>query len=253
VLTFLLERPHPIVVMGRADGRMSPFQLCRALRRVREGRRAYVIVLLDDEARMADAFDAGADDVVLRPLEPGDIVMAVRRGERISRLSRQVDEDAALQRKQLARLAVLNRKLRAMALLDEPTQLPNRRLAEARLRDVWAASKVHLAALLVNVDFAGGVDVDRDSVLRAIAEELHPILTNHDTLARFRGQTLLILRPEANAVEAEELAEEVRERVRTLIQRVGLGEVSIAVGVATRDFGVTSPDALCRAADAAAR
>ena len=252
-----LDAPVSMLVVSPTCGRVNALELCRTLRRSRSGRTAHVLMLLDDEARMSAAFDAGVDDVVLRPFQPGDVANSILRSRRLVALRQQVDQGAALQRTQLAQLARLNRKLRAAALVDETTELPNRRCALTRLAQAWEAAEEEgtaLSALTVQIDFAPGCAADRNELVRALAEELRPLLAKRDLLARFRGQMLLVVQPGADAASAAALAESARRTAHALLERRGLGAtIAVAVGVATKGPGVVSAEELCAAASRTTR
>ncbi|MEZ5974949.1 MAG: response regulator [Planctomycetota bacterium] len=120
----------------RAPGVDGP-ELCKSLRRNEQGEGVYLLVIGSSSSpdRGLQAFAAGADDFVELPC-PQEVVGArIQAGVRVCGLQRRVDRDKATMMRQVAELGVLTRKLRATALTDSLTGLPNRRYALKRLEN----------------------------------------------------------------------------------------------------------------------
>ncbi|MFN3820242.1 GGDEF domain-containing protein [Blastomonas sp.] len=155
--------------------------------------------------------------------------------------------------------------LRAMAMKDGLTGLANRRAFDEALRETWQATLragSQMSLLLVDIDDfkafndAYGHQVGDDclrSVALAVQSAVH---YPGDVVARYGGEELGIILPEADTRAAAIVCERVRKATVNLqILHGGLDAqpVSVSIGSATamaRDGGsVTMPEALLSAAD----
>jgi diguanylate cyclase (GGDEF)-like protein len=155
----------------------------------------------------------------------------------------------------------LEQQLRAAALHDPLTGLPNRSLLVDRLALALAAalrSDAHLAVLYCDLDRFKAVN-DRwghaagDAVLTQTAARLTAAVRPGDTVARIGGDEFVLLCPDVDGLPA---AEQLAARVTAaLVQplRTGPGtvhSVGASIGVALSAPGAT-PETLLTAADEA--
>jgi diguanylate cyclase (GGDEF)-like protein len=262
-LACALESNPQIVVTDWMMPEMDGIEFTRALRRFETGRTIYVLILTgqEQEDRVVEAFEAGVDDYVTKPFNPRVLLARVNAGQRVVRLQQQVEADKRTQREQVARLAVLTRKLRAAAMTDPLTELPNRRYAMRRLEEEWASGNRNgapLSAVLIDIDHFKLVN-DRhghhvgDCVLREVSELIDATTREEDVTARIGGEEFLVICPNTAADGALQCAERVRAAVE---QHLFQGSdfqlsVTVSVGVATRGEGCESIDDLLQFADAA--
>jgi diguanylate cyclase (GGDEF)-like protein len=255
-------RPHLIVadwLMPEMDG----IEFCRALRNTKIGRGVYLVLLtgIEDETRLVEAFEAGVDDYVLKPINPKMLLARLRAGERVVNLQTEVESDREEIRRFAAELAMTNRRLQEAALLDPLTGIPNRRYAMDRIQQEWAAAERGarpLACMLIDVDHfkrindTYGHDVG-DLVLQRVADTLKHSARVQDVIARIGGEEFLAVCPDTDASAASQCAERLRQAVSAM--RIGVGNVTlqltISVGVAAMDPGMTSPDSMIKASDQA--
>lgn len=255
-------RPHLIVadwLMPELDG----LQFCRTLRSTAIGRGVYLLLLtaVEEESRLLDAFDAGVDDYVVKPVNPRMLLARLRAGERIVGLQTEVESDREEIRRFAAELAQTNRRLQEAALLDSLTGIPNRRYAMDRIHQEWSAaerSSRRLACMLIDVDNfkrindTYGHDVG-DIVLQRVAESLKQTARTQDVICRIGGEEFLVVCPDTDAGAAAQCAERLRVAANSL--RVGIGNVSlqitISVGVAAMDSSMRGPESMIKAADQA--
>lgn len=256
------ESPH-IVISDWMMPEMNGLELCDALRKTEGGRKTYVLILTarEDEDRIVDAFNAGADDYIVKPCNPRILMARVRAAQRLVDLQRQVDEDKRTREQQVAELGLLTRKLRSAALTDVLTSLPNRRFAMSRLLEEWEIAQVlnrPLSVVMVDVDDfkpindTHGHDVG-DFVLRATASTLREFTRRSDIVCRLGGEEFLVI----NVNSDEEGALMCAERLRTAVEANHMdyetfhGHVTISLGVAQRLPAMDNIDALLKAADQA--
>ncbi len=131
-------------------------------------------------------------------------------------------------------------KLRALALTDPLTSLPNRRYAELALSGRLAEVRRHNRCL--GVVFA---DIDRfktvndtyghdigDDVLRMVATTLSQNVRQGDTATRFGGEEFVLLLPDATSAELRTLAERLCMLVRSSsIDLAPSGELSVTISM----------------------
>jgi two-component system cell cycle response regulator len=96
-LETLQERDIRMVITDWMMPRIDGIELCR---RIRAGERpgyVYVIVLtaLDDTAHLVEALEAGADDYITKPLDPQELGVRVRSGQRVVDLDRKLGARAS--------------------------------------------------------------------------------------------------------------------------------------------------------------
>jgi diguanylate cyclase (GGDEF)-like protein len=131
--------------------------------------------------------------------------------------------------------------LHRMVLVDELTQVANRRYFEQQLMK-HIQRKGELALILCDVDFfklyndtyghqAG------DRCLTQVAQTLKSCLRRADLVARYGGEEFVIILPDASLAAAEAVAERVLQRIRKLhLPHMGSkvsDRVTVSCGVAT--------------------
>jgi diguanylate cyclase (GGDEF)-like protein len=199
-----------------------------------------------------------------RVWKPDELAFAGALGDQVA-LVLAADERRRLQ----VEAEVTRRELRAaqqLALVDELTQLFNRRAMEDMLADEAARARRYRRPLaVVMIDFDHFKDInDRhghqagDGVLREAARLISAALRANDKATRYGGEEFCLILPEAGADEAFALA----ERLRCAIERHVFGavrddgvvvelRVTASMGVASLGERAESAELLVRAADRA--
>jgi diguanylate cyclase (GGDEF)-like protein len=242
---------------------MTGIEVCRALRKIDAGRKTYVLILTarEDEQQVVDAFAAGADDYVTKPFNARILLARVQAGQRMIELQRQVEADKTLRMTQVAEMGLLTRKLRAAALTDVLTELPNRRYAITRLEQEWSESvrmNRPLSVVMVDIDHfkrindTHGHDVG-DVVLKQTAAILRARTRRGDVVCRLGGEEFLVINVNSTLDQAYLCAERLRSSVATnSIQCEGFeGSVTVSLGCAQRTPSIKDIDDLLKAADEA--
>jgi diguanylate cyclase (GGDEF)-like protein len=237
---FQAETPEVVITDWQMPG-MDGTALSRAIRDRVSGDYAYVIVLTGaaDEAAARQTMEAGADDLLLKPLDP-----------------------AQLERKLIAagRVTALHRRMHDDARHDAPTGLGNRlRLAEDMeiLRGrVARYGHVYCIALFDIDDFKGFNDnrghAAGDDALNSVAGVLAREVRSGDAVYRFGGEEFLVLLPEQTVETATLAAERLRAAVEGLrIPHPRGGLLTVSAGVAGLHDKATSPEELFELADQA--
>ena len=269
-LRILMSEAPPIVITDWMMPEMDGLELCRAIRRqTGEGIGfTYVIILTAHhmEDHIVEAFDAGADDCLAKPVNFRELLARLRAAQRIIHLqedlekrNREVQRCNAEMEIMNASLAAANHKLNILATHDELTGLINRREAMDRLSAMWADSSRRnepLACILLDIDHFKKVN-DRcghdagDRVLRELADTLRSATRASEPVARIGGEEFLVLCPRSTADMASVGAERLRRTVESCRIKVRSTELSITVslGVAQRNTDTPDFDAVLKAAD----
>ena len=157
-----------------------------------------------------------------------------------------------------------NRRLEQLIMLDDLTQLANRRHFLVRLTEEWRRSRRHqipLALILMDLDHFKQVNDSRghqegDHCLEQIGSFLaKTIRRSGEVVARYGGEEFAVLLPNTTLDEATELAERLRAGIEGLAIDAGTapgGIVTASLGVAGAGAGeIGSPDELLARADEA--
>ncbi len=255
-------REHPqLIICDWMMPEMDGVTLCRALRETQEGRHIYFLLLtgLEKEEHLVEAFAAGVDDFVSKPVSAKVLLARLRAGQRVIRLQQEAARDSQSLRRFATELAVANRRLRQAALTDPLTGLPNRRYAMERLEQEWSAATRNQRTFTVMM-----VDIDRfrsvndafghdagDQVLRHVAMALRKAARSEDVICRLGGEEFLVVSPDTPLPAAIRLAERLRQAVCSAAPQPGASAqpLSVSIGVAERSPTMLKPDELLKAAD----
>ncbi len=167
-----------------------------------------MILTVDSADRVErQAWDAGADDVLVKPLDPRQVACRIAVAQRL------FDANGTLER-HIARLTDLT-------TTDDLTGLKNRRRFQEALQagfSLAARRLIPLSLILLDVDHFKNVNdtfghTAGDNVLRALAGILSAEIRPYDLLARHGGEEFALLLPATDA----EGARAVAERMRTVI------------------------------------
>jgi diguanylate cyclase (GGDEF)-like protein len=234
------DPPDAVITDWQMPG-MDGTALVRAIRGDGDGRYAYVMVLTgaadEDAARVT--MQAGADDLLAKPLDAAQLERKLIAAERVTVMHRRMHEDARH---------------------DAPTGLANRlRLAEdleALCGRVARYGHVYCVALFDIDNFKGYNDglghLPGDEALRAVARALQQGIRSGDVVYRYGGEEFLVLLPEQTLETAVLAAERLRAAVEALaIPHPAGGVVTVSAGVAGLDDPGCDPDQLFELADQA--
>lgn len=148
-----------------------------------------------------------------------------------------------------------------MAQFDPLTGVFNRRAIMERLRHAWQATADDpepLAVLFLDIDRFKQINDNRghaagDACLAAVVEAIRAELGAADRVGRYGGEEFLIMLKDDSARTAVRVAERIVARAAAL--RVPAGDnliaLTVSVGVAVRETGIASVDAMVEHADAA--
>lgn len=238
------HRPQLVIT----DWRMKPMDglsLCKMLRASTFGKNVYLIMLTstEDEDSLVEAFEAGVDDYVIKPISLRVLLARIRAGQRIIMLQQELEKESRDIQRYTAELAAANRRLKLMAFTDILTGLPNRRYALSRLEQEFTTalrSNQPLSVLMLDLDHFKSVndvlghDVG-DQVLTHTAKLMRASARSNDIVCRLGGEEFLIIALNTDGITALSLAERIRLSIEKN-QLPGLAllhPVTVSIGVAS--------------------
>ena len=263
-LAMLGARRADILVTDLLMPGLDGIGLCRAMRSTPAGAMTYAIVLTasDDQGKLVEAFDAGADDYISKPIVRREFEARLRGARRVVALQHQLEREAERLREANTRLEAVNRQIASVALTDSLTRLPNRRHLLERFKQDWAAAarlRRDFSVIFVDIDHFKKVNDVRghdagDIVLERVARVLRRAVRTEDTVGRFGGEEFVVLCPGCALADAKRIADRIRGNIETEEFSIG-GErwhVTASFGVAaTQADAPTGWENLLRSADLA--
>jgi len=239
------ENPDIVITdwrMPDTDG----IDLCKLLRRTKKTEHTYIIMLsgceTDDD--LVQAFNAGADDYVMKPFSPKVLEARIRSGERLVRYYQTVSHDREIIKQYASQLSDANNQLRVMSITDPLTGLSNRRNAIECMKNAIAEVsrfQESLSCIMLDIDHfkhvndTYGHDVG-DLVLRDVAKIFSTNVRAYDTVSRMGGEEFLVICRRSNLDKTRQLAERLRQAVADHETHAPNGQIvrcTISCGVAT--------------------
>jgi diguanylate cyclase (GGDEF)-like protein len=213
---------------------LSGPEVCRELRS--RGTQPYVYVILltvrSETGDLVAGLEAGADDYLVKPVDPLELRARLRAARRILDLQSQLID--------------ARESMRHQATHDSLTGLYNHVAIREQLE--WQLAGEHddrpFGIILVDVDHFKNINDQHghlvgDVVLREIGARLCDSLRPYDAVGRYGGEEFLVILPGCDLETTAKLAERLRERIASadieLIE--GRVPVTISLGVAARRPG----------------
>ena len=248
----LLQRPEGpnLAVLDWMMPRLDGLELCHRIRNLGPQRGYVYIILLTAKGRRedrADGMEGGADDYLIKPLDPVELRARLRAATRILDLQVQ--------------LLAAQETLRTKATHDPLTGLWNRpAVMEALERELNRARryKIAVSVLLGDLDHFKQVNDTYghdtgDQVLCQTARRMLSAIRGYDTLGRYGGEEFLIVAPGCDAANGMTLAERIRTRIAAepILAEHGPLPMTISIGLAAGDGDGLEALPLIQAADQA--
>jgi diguanylate cyclase (GGDEF)-like protein len=258
-----LRRPAQIIIADMSLPGMKVADFCRNLRQTPTGKESYALLLAspDNESRILETIEAGADDVLLKPLNVQALRVHLNMAARMLLLREEMHRERIGIMRSTDEFAVAQKRLLQDALTDTLTQLPNRRNGQDFLASEWIfaqSSGASLACLMLDIDHFKQINdsfghAAGDAVLRQLADILKRTSRAEDMVFRYGGEEFAAILTNTNL----RVAMQVGERIRALVEKaVFLWEeqkisVTLSVGVAITTGREADSLALIQAADSA--
>jgi two-component system chemotaxis response regulator CheY len=187
-------------------------QLCRLVREKTFGRYTYIVLITGEERpeQVLEGMGAGADDYLIKPVNPFALQTRLVAAERVTMLHRQVADFRT-------QLEEANVELMKQSLTDPLTKLGNRRRMEEDLQ------RTHSRALRLGRPYGVVLfDIDHfklyndhyghlagDETLRQVAHCLEKMTRAGESVYRYGGEEFLLLLPDCGAEDPTRAAERI--------------------------------------------
>ncbi|NMQ07226.1 HDOD domain-containing protein [Candidatus Accumulibacter phosphatis] len=244
-----LRQPAQIVIADMAMPGLKPAAFCRLLRQTSAGKESYALLLASpgSERLILEAIDAGADDVLVKPLSIQTLRVRLNTATRMLLLREEIQRERRGIMRSTDEFAVTHKRLLQEALTDPLTQLPNRRHGLDFLASEWAfaqSNSLPMACLLLDIDHFKRINDTHghaagDAVLRQLADLLKRTSRVEDLVFRYGGEEFAAVLPNASIRAAVQIA----ERIRSVVEKYSfLWEnqtipVTLSIGVAHLNGG----------------
>lgn len=257
----LQERPD-LMIIDWAMPEMNGLDLIRALRQTEVGRGIYILILtgMDQEDMLVEAFAAGADDFLTKPLKPKVLAARLRAGQRVVTLHRESLHDHTQLKRFASEFAALNQRLQETWHTDHLTGLMSRLPALEWLRQTCerGTARTTIGVVLIQVEHLGRINRDHgrdigDEVLRRVAALVQTELHSREKLARYSGGSFLVMCPGAPRDYVDTLANKIQKNISTLVIERGAEKVypAVSVGCAASPAASDQIDVLLNMAESA--
>lgn len=268
-LKLVLEHAPRVLITDWTMPEMDGVELCKALRGHEGVRFIYVVMVTahSDIGRLVEAFDAGADDFLPKPINRQELMARLHAAERIIHLEEALakrSREITLLNAEMAmandQLAVANEKLRRMATTDELTGLINRREAMSRLQQLWTQNERYghsFCAMMLDIDHFKKINDNYghpagDAALIYVSQRVQKGLRTEDVFARYGGEEFAVILRGIDLEGSRRVGERLRSTVAaTPVEFDGKTfPVTMSVGCATlSDCPEPSTTALVAIAD----
>jgi diguanylate cyclase (GGDEF)-like protein len=242
---------------------MDGIELCKILRKTEFAKHVYIIILTanEEDDKLVQAFDAGADDYVVKPFNPKILKARIRAGKRMAQYQEKMNQDQAIIQDYTHKLATINKKLHTMAMTDALTGLPNRRAAMERLEELQSECirfKNILTCIMIDIDNFKQINdtyghESGDLVLKKISNLFIMKSRGYDLVSRIGGEEFLIVSNRNTLHDATAFAERLRKEVvdHQMVVKGNSFQITISLGVAAVGPKLPEIEALLQMADKA--
>ncbi len=216
-----------IMVLSLGGEKYDGLKLCSYLRNLEATRDLPILAIVgaEDEALAVRALDLGASDILVRPIDPEELLARVK-----TQVSKKRYVDSLRAR--------LDQSME-LAVTDQLTGLHNRRYMENQLEQFLKRANMGggpVSVLLCDLDHfkkvndGYGHDVG-DEVLREFSRRLMKNIRPTDIACRYGGEEFMVIMPDTTIQMAQLTAERIREKVHGSGFSInnGLGEIRVTM------------------------
>lgn len=252
--------PPQLIISDWMMPEMDGIEFCKTLRKNPDWQRIYVFIVTAQESteKLIEAFEAGVDDYLSKPINPRVLAARLRAAQRIIQMQEAQEEDRLQLRQFADELAQSNKRLQALALTDALTGLPNRRHGMERMEQEWAVSSRSsrpLCCMMVDIDHFKSINDSHghllgDEALKMVAASLRQTARKQDIVCRLGGEEFLVICIDTDEQAGFHYAERLRQHVASQalqIQDKTL-HLTVSIGVSANS-GLDNADAMLQQAD----
>jgi len=223
-------------------------ELCRRIRAKRSAFYQYILLVTakDDKHDVVQGLEAGADDYLTKPFDPGELRARVQVGKRILTLQRE--------------LIQAQEEIRFQANHDGLTTMWNRvailNLLGGELQRA-ARSRASTGLLMMDLDHFKQINdnhghLNGDAVLKEAANRINLAVRSYDFVGRYGGEEFLAILPNCGLEDLRTVAERIRCAVAATPICTETARMAMTVSIGGVAMANATPDLeLLAAADAA--
>jgi diguanylate cyclase (GGDEF)-like protein len=252
------QEPPDLILIDKVMPEVDGLSVTRTLKQDQRFSSVPIIVLTgrDDTRRQAIFDDAGADDLIMKPLTFEEVEVRVRT------MLKKREVFRALERANVE-LRAANERMQRLIQRDDKTELFNYRHFMDRLGEQFKMVRRYgsnLTVVMFDLDHFKTVNdrhghVAGDHVLRQFGQIMSRTARETDLVARYGGEEFSVLLPNTTAAQGQRLAERVRKSTEghpfDVPNGGGPAHVTVSAGVATFPINdrIAEPPDLVQAAD----
>lgn len=245
------EGNYDLVLVSLGLQNFDGLRLCSQIRSLERTRNVPILAIAepDNNARLVRGLEIGINDYLIRPID---------KNEMLARARTQIKKKRYTERLRDSVQASIE-----MAITDALTGLYNRRYMETHLGtlvDQAASRGKQIAVMVLDIDYFKSVNDTHghdagDDVLREFALRMRKSIRNIDLACRYGGEEFVVVMPETDIGVATMVAERLRRRIAaepfSIQQGVRQLDVTISIGIATRQTPSDTAAAILKRADQA--
>ena len=259
-LESIKARPPQLIISDWVMPEMDGIEFCRELRKNPDWHKIYVFIVTaqDSAEKLIEAFEAGANDYLSKPINSKVLAARLRSAQRIIQMQEAQEEDRLQMRRFADELAASNKRLQDLALTDTLTGLPNRRYGMERLEQEWAlATRTQrpVCCMMVDIDYFKMVNDTYghqvgDEALKMVASSLQQAARKQDVVCRVGGEEFMVICPDSDVKAGFAYAERLRKHVASqTLQTMGQSlRLTVSIGL-TDNAQLENTEAILHQAD----
>jgi len=207
-LDLFAQHSPSIVITDWMMPDLSGLEFCSKIRGENNRRFVYIILLtgLTEKNSLIQGLEAGADDYLTKPFDPGELLARIGVGRRTIELHREIEAK--------------NRLLEELALTDPLTALPNRRaLEDWGKRQLHGASRHGFPLWVIHADLDSFKQINDsyghnagDMVLQKFAELLRNRTRASDACGRMGGDEFLLILTHVDSEHIQPVVDRLRSQ-----------------------------------------
>jgi diguanylate cyclase (GGDEF)-like protein len=260
-------RPVDLILMDIVMPGMDGIQACKQIKKnSKYADIPLLMVSMKDEVESLEmAFDAGAVDYIVKPVQKLELLARVRSS---LRLKEEMDRNKEWEKELLevtCELERTNRQLQRLSFIDALTGIGNRRYLDELLLNEWnraIRSSSAISFLMIDIDHfkeyndCCGHQRGDDCLVMVSQAMCDSLKRSGDFVGRYGGEEFAVVLPDTDIAGAQVIAERMLKNIQDLKIKYDGAKISdrvtISIGVASafpeRD---TKPDGLLASADEA--
>jgi two-component system cell cycle response regulator len=242
------EQPPRAAILDWMMPGMDGVRICRELRALPKHPYIYILLLTAKDQRkdLVEAFQAGVDDFLAKPVNPEELKARLHAGERILDLEEQ--------------LVAANQALLLKATHDSLTGLLNRgAIVDVLLRELARAlrEKGSVGVILADIDHFKKINDSLghqagDRVLIELSRKMHSSVRVYESVGRYGGEEFLMVLPGCNLEDTRARAEQIRLLINDHDLKMSQGSIPISISAGiTVASGIAEYQEVLQRADAA--